>query len=154
MAELQMVNKALKDADVKIDPSKHDSKVKCIIDEYTFLGETSIGDELNMTKIPEGAKILGAHVFCPASLGTTGIFQMGLRSYVNKAGTTVAEDNDSLVQAADAGGQAVLKEQALGSVALHKEVGLGGVEPFLYASEATDAATGLKIYSAVFYSLA
>mgnify|MGYP003635156363 CR=1 FL=1 len=154
MAEFNMVNKALKASDVKIAPGKHDSGIKCIVDSYVFGAEASIGDEYQMTKIPEGATILGAHIFAPASLGTTGIFNMGLKAYTNKDGTSVVEDDNSLVQLADGGGQAVLKEQALGSVALHKEIGKGGAEPFLIASEATDAATGLTIYSAVFYSLA
>lgn len=148
-----MDNYAAKIAGSKIAPGKHNSHIKCIVDEYTLLGETSIADELLMAKIPEGAKIIGAHVFSPASLGTSGIFHMGLKAYVNKDGTSVVEDTDSLVQSADAGGQAVLKEAALGSVALHKEIGKGGAQPFLYASEATQAGTGLKVYAAVFYLL-
>ena len=137
----------------KIQPSKQNARVKCIVEEYTFLGEASIGDTILLSKIPESATILSAKVFIPASLGTTGIFHLGLAAHVDKDGTAVALDDDSLVQSADGGGQAANKSDALGSVGLFKEIGLGGAQPYLYASEATDAATGLKIHVVIEYSL-
>ena len=103
MADLNMDNYAIKLADNKVDPSKQNAKKKAVYDKYTLLAELAVNDELPMNLIPEGALILDAGVKIGATLGASGILDMGLKSYVNRAGTTVAEDQDSLIQQADGG---------------------------------------------------
>lgn len=138
----------------KIAPSYQNARKKVVLDKYTFTANViSIGDEILFSKIPESAIITNAKIFIPASLGTTGVFSMGLKAHVDLDGATVAEDNDSLVDGADGGGQAAVKESTLACVGLYKKIGKGGAQPFLYCDEATDAANGLDIWMEVEYAL-
>jgi len=136
----------------KIGPSKFNGEVHTIMDEFTLTAEMAIGDEYLMPFIPETALILDAYIRVPASLGTTGKLDMGLKAHVDLGGVAVVEDIDSLVFDADAGGQAVLQRSAL-NAALLSQIGLGGAQPFLRASEASDVGIGLKIQATVRYLL-
>ena len=137
----------------KIGPGKQNARVKCVMDEFTLTAELGVGDEFLMSKIPETALILDAYIKIPVSLGTQGKLDMGLKAHVDLAGVSVSEDLDSLVFDADAGGQAVLQRASLTSVALLSQIGLGGAQPFLRASEISDAGIGDKIQAMVIYLL-
>lgn len=137
----------------KIDPAKQNARVKTIVDEFTLTAEMIVTDEFLMSLIPETALLLDAYIKIPVSLGTQGKLDMGLKAHVDLAGNAVAEDFDSLVFDADAGGQAVLQRSALTSVALLSQIGKGGAQPFLRASELSDVGIGKKIQAVVRYSL-
>lgn len=141
------------DDEKKIDPGKQNTGLKIIVDEITLTVELILADEYLMTPIPEGATLVDAYIKSP-SLGTQGKLEMGLKEYVNKAGVTVAEDVNSLVDDADAGGQAVLKRSDLLSDALSAEIGKGGAQPFLKPLETSDVGIGKKVQAVVIYSLA
>jgi len=155
MSETNMTQySAITDSGNKVEPSYVNARKKVMVDRYTFSGNAgvSIGDTFLMNKIPENALILGAKIFCP-SLGTAGIFSLGLAAYTNRDGTSVSADNNSLVNQADAGGQVVNKSDDLNSVAIGKEIGAGGAQPYLYCDEAPDAEDGVEIIAIVEYAL-
>lgn len=139
--------------DTKVDPSMQNAKKKVVFDEYVLLAELAVNDELLMNKIPEGAIILDAGCFIPTTLGATGIIDMGLKAHVDKDGSAVAEDSDSLIQQADGGGQAVYDKSGIGAVGIGKKIGKGGAQPFLICTELSAAGTGIKISAYVEYML-
>ena len=139
--------------DGKADPGKVNAKLRIIVDEITLAADGAINDEILMSKIPEGARIVDAYIRSD-DLGAAGILDFGLKAHTNKAGDAVSEDQDSLVQQADAGGQAVLKRALLGCVGIGLEIGVGGAQPFLKFTEASDAGVGDTIQAVVIYSLA
>jgi hypothetical protein len=153
MAEFNMDNySAYADDSGKATPNEVNARVKCLIDEYTLLAELSVNDELLLHKLPEGAKIIDA-ILDSDQLGTTGILDLGLKAYTNKAGSSVAEDADALIASADAGGQAVKAKMAAGAAGFGAEIGKGGAQPFVTCTEASDAGTGDTIRVVILYSL-
>lgn len=145
---------AITDNDNKVEPSYINARKKVLVDRFTFSGDAgvSIGDTFLMNKIPESALILGAKIFC-GNLGSAGIFSMGLAAHVDRDGNSVAADDNSLVNQADAGGQVVNKSDDLNSVAIGKEIGKGGAQPYLYCDEAPDSEDGEEIIAIVEYAL-
>jgi len=132
------------------DPGNH-GKVRASYDELDLTENVvAIGDKLSMPLIPEGARIIDAWIKSD-NLGTAGIFDMGLDAHVDRDGDTVADDADSLVSDADAGGQAVFQRAGLGNVGIGKLIGKGGAQPYLIATEATNAALGDRIRACVLY---
>lgn len=150
----------------KTDPTEVNARMKHITVKYLLDSNLAVNDEILGSKIPENAKILDAVFRVSASTGAGGIFNFGL-----KAGQIIdadssnedkleayAEDEDALVQAADAGGQAVFKRAQLGSIFLNgmnKRVGKGGLQPFIKVTEAPTTAnvTPVEIEATVYYSL-
>lgn len=154
MADFNMDNlESISVDERKIGPAKQNARVKCVMDEFTLTAEMASGDEYLMVKIPETAIILDAYIKIPVSLGTSGKLDMGLKAHIDLDGNAIAEDLDALVFDADAGGQAVLKRSDLTSVALLRQIGKGGAQPFLRASELSDVGDGLKIQAVVTYLL-
>lgn len=94
------------------------------------------GDEINLGYLPKGARITDAKIKINKSLGATGIFTLGTRATKDIDEATLAEDSDSLVASADAGGQAVLARATLASVGL-REYG-DEVQLFLTCTEDMD----------------
>lgn len=131
----------------KVEAKEHSGKERFAYDAYVFLANAfAANDEIEVMKLPKGAKIVNAVVKSP-SLGTTGIFDLGIRS-----NGVEAADQDYLVLAADAGGQAVVQQARSG-------VGVAGLfatlsaetQVVLKCTEVTTAAIGLKIEVAVEY---
>lgn len=140
--------------DGKVGPGMQNAGESIVFDEYTLLAELAVNDELLLPEIPEGAVLLNAKVKIPATLGASGILDMGLKAHVDRDGNAVAEDQDSLIQQADGGGQAVLDESGIGAVGIGTKIGLGGAQPFLKCTEVSTAGTGIKIQAWVEYSIA
>lgn len=150
----------------KTDPTEVNSRIKSIRLKYNMNAVIAVNDEILGSLIPENALIHDALVKISGSTGAGGIFDFGL-----KAGSVIdsdssnedsleafAEDQDALILAADAGGQAVFKRAGLGSLFLNgmnKRVGKGGLQPFLKCTEATTTtvATPREIEAIVYYSL-
>ena len=132
----------------KIPAREETGKGRWIYDKYVFPANVfAVNDLISLMKLPKGAKILGAIVKAP-SLGTTGIFDLGIL-----ANGVDAADQDFFVASADAGGQAVQKNN-LSSLAAGTFVELGAeTQVLLKCTEATDAALGLTIEVAVNYSV-
>lgn len=129
------------------------TKVRVVADKYVSAASVpAVTQEILFPLIPEGAKIIDAYLKTSATSGATGSLQMGLKSYVNEAGTTVAEDNDSLIPATVTTGGAVLARAAAASVGLGVKVGKGGAQPFIYAG-ATFANAGVTIEAVVEYAV-
>lgn len=132
----------------KVPAKEHSGKERFVYDEYVFLVNAfAANDEIEVMKLPKGAKIVNAVVRSP-SLGTTGIFDLGIRS-----NGVEAADQDYLVASADAGGQAVCQEARTGTGAV---AGLfatlsADTQVVLKCTEITTAAIGLKIQVAVEY---
>jgi len=76
-------------------------KLRIMKIEFTLAAVLALGDKIYGLKLPKNALIVDAIIKLP-SLGATGIVSMGL----SKDG---AEDSDSLIPVADAGGQDVLE---------------------------------------------
>lgn len=96
----------------KIPVYNHYGKLRNISFEYDLDGSNVLaaGDKIYGVVLPKNAKVIDAYVKSP-SMGATGIFSLGLKN-------DTAEDSDSLVESADAGGQAVLERAGAGSVAI------------------------------------
>lgn len=142
MATLDSVNYAKEKAGSKVAPGEQNGRVKGNYDSYSLGGSViANNDEIESIKIPEGAIIVDAWLKSP-SMGATGIFNLGLRAFEDADEASVAEDADGLVQAADAGGQAVMKRADLTSALIGKKVGKGGARVFVQCSEVTVATSG------------
>jgi hypothetical protein len=76
---------------VKIAANEQYGRVRVLYDEYTVDAADEFGTSglINLMKIPKGAKLVGAHVSCPAT-GTTGIFNIGWA-----ASSVAGEDADA-----------------------------------------------------------
>lgn len=138
------VNKSLIVAGSKVGPGEFNGREKAILDSYDLdvLGIAVANNlEVDSLVLPEGAIIVDAWVKSP-SMGATGIFQLGLRSHLDKAGATVAEDSDGLVASADAGGQAVFQRNGVEAL-IGQKIGKGGAELFLKCIEVSVAITGI-----------
>jgi len=139
----------------KTDPSEVDTRVKCVSEKYDMstLGVVlANGDEILGPFIPEGAKIVDAAIKIDTSMGASGILDMGLKAFTNKAGTALVEDQNALVNQADAGGQAVFKRSLAGDVGIGQQVGLGGAQIFAKCTEASTTTNNI-IEMFVFYML-
>lgn len=126
----------------KIAPGESIGAVKFSYDEIT-LGQAviALNDVIKTSlRVTKGAKIMDAGILIPASLGTTGIFSLG-----RAASALNVADPDSLVVAADAGGQAALAKATAASVDLLKDIEEDELMFDLTCTEATSAANGLKI---------
>ena len=122
----------------KSDPNEVDARVKSIHETYTMAAVLANGDEILGPKLPEGAKIIDAMVVIDKSMGAGGILDMGLKEYTDLQGVLIVEDQNSLVNQADAGGQAVVKRADVTSlVGLGKDIGKGGAQLFAKCTEAS-----------------
>ena len=132
----------------KIPAKEETGKGRYIYDSYVFLANVmAVNDTIELMKLPKGAKIMSAVVKSP-SLGTTGIFDLGI-----KTNGVEAADADFFVASADAGGQAVQKTM-FSSLAAGLFVELSAeTQVLLKCTEATDAALGLKIEVVIEYSV-
>lgn len=156
--ELEMQNHGkFNTDDKKIQAGFQDGRDKRVIDLLTIpAGGTpmALNDELNVgEKLPEGAIIVDAYVQISDTSGANGQLSMGLRKHklLDEAETLVAEDDNSLVDVADSGGQSALKRSDNTSVALGSQVGVGGAQAFIKCVEAMASipAGGLKIVAVV-----
>lgn len=134
MALLNSVNYAKTQNNQKVSPGEDNARSKGIYDSYTLPGVVlANNDEINSLFIPEGAIITEAWIKSP-SLGTTGIINLGLRAFDDIDENSIAEDPNGLVDAADAGGQAVMKRISTEAL-LGKKIGKGGAQVFVTCSE-------------------
>lgn len=156
--ELEMQNfKRFNTDDKKIQAGFQDGRTKKVVDLLSIpAGGTpmALNDELNVGEnLPEGAIITDAYIQISDTSGANGQLSMGLREHklLDEDGTVVAEDDNSLVNVADCGGQSALKRSDNTSVALLSQVGVGGAQPFIKCVEAMASipAGGLKIVAVI-----
>jgi hypothetical protein len=117
-------------------------KVRMCFDSFTCAQDVyAIADTIDMGKsLPIGARIVDA-VVISESLGTTGIFDLGIKS----------GDVDYFVAGVDAGGQ--VDKQRMASEAGLLVQGAAVIQPCIKFTEASDAADGKIIQMAIFYVL-
>lgn len=150
----------------KTQPGEYNSKLKTAVLKYNIKAILAVNDEILGMNIPEGAKIQRAEVFINGSTGAGGIFDFGLKAgqvYDEDSSNedkleAFAEDQNALVNQADAGGSAVRKTSDQLAVLLggmNKKVGKGGLQMFVKVTEATTTtvATPRELEAIVTYSL-
>ena len=150
----------------KTSPNEVNARMKMISLRKRLDVIIAVNDEIRGAKVPEFAKIVDAYVQIDGSTGVGGIFDFGLRSGLiyDEASTnedkleTFAEDQNALVNQADAGGAAVLKRSDATSIFLGgiaKKVGQGGLQLFIKCTEATTTtvATPRDLHAVCFYDL-
>jgi len=126
----------------KIPTGEVSGEIKFAYDEIT-LGQAiiAVNDVIKTSlRVTKGAKVINAGILIPASLGTTGMFTLG-----RAASSLNVADPDSLVGTADAGGQAALAISTAAAVDLLKDIEEDELMFDLTCTEATTAATGLKV---------
>jgi hypothetical protein len=128
----------------------YNGESKFLYDEFTFAAEASIADIIRLGKLPKGARVIRATLKAPA-LGA-GTFSLGHIGYAANADGTVP-----VKAAAPAGFIAATSFAAANQL---DGVGVDIMFQFLAPTEiqatctvATTAATGLKLQSAVIYSV-
>jgi len=123
----------------KVAPSDFNSRLKVLQEHYTMDTIIDVDDEILGPFLPEGARVIDAILIINGSTGAGGIFDLGLKAFEDIDENTVAEDLDSLVQAADAGGQAVLKRALAASILGNTlgKIGKGGAQTVATCTEAT-----------------
>lgn len=155
---LEMSNfKRFNSDDKKIQAGFQDGRTKKVCDILLIPAggaPMALNEELNVGEnLPEGAIITDAYIQINDTTGANGQLSMGFREHklLDEAGTVVAEDDNSLVDVADSGGQSALKRSDNTSVALLSQVGVGGAQAFIKCVEAMAAipAGGLKIVAVV-----
>lgn len=150
----------------KVAPGEKNTRVKCLSLRYNINSNLSINDTIEGEFLPEGAKVVEALMKISGSLGTAGIFTLGLRAgqVYDDASTnedkleTFSADPDALVGSVDAGGQAALVRSAAGQAFLggfEKKVGKGGLQVYATCTEAPTSAdsTPRELEAHVFYTL-
>ncbi len=125
----------------KVRKGKWDGTVKLFYDKITLVDTTGLlglnaADEIDLGFLPQNAHIVDAYVKIDKSLGATGIFQLGTRATKDIDEATLAEDPNSLINSANAGGQAVLQRVVHNSVGL-REYG-AKTQLFLTCTEVMD----------------
>jgi hypothetical protein len=135
----------------KIAPSKINNEMGVLTEEITLAAELAVNDEVLGPFIPEGAKIIDAYVKIDSSTGAGGIVDLGYKAGLDRDGNAVGEDQNALVDQADAGGQAVLERADQDSAGIGLIVGKGGLQSFLKCTEATTTGTGVKVSYAISY---
>ena len=150
-------NKRFNTDEKKIQAGFQDGRTKTVMDKF-FIDAAGIplalNDELEMGEnIPEGAIILDAYIMIDGTTGANGQLSMGLRAHDQLDETAVAEDDNSLVDVADSGGQSALKRSDNTSVSISKQIGVGGAQAFIKCVEAMASipAGGLNIVAVVEY---
>jgi hypothetical protein len=107
MATLKGVNRTKYDtANGIIDRGEQGGRVLFAYDEYTLSAVLEVADVIQGPILPKGARVIEAEVSC-ASLGTTGIIDLGWEATLDENGDTLAADPNGFIDGADAGGQAV-----------------------------------------------
>jgi hypothetical protein len=113
--------------------------VMMMMDTYTFPANAyAINGLISVGKLPAKAKVIDAGISIPASLGTVGIFDLG-----------VVADVDGFVSGADGGGQSAVKKASTEAL-IGSEFAVETLVQ-LKCTEATDAALGLTITAWVEY---
>ncbi len=124
---------------------EHNGKVRVLYDSYTLPSAiVAANDTISIGKLPAGARVINAQIFIPASMGATGIFDVGYA-----ANGVDSADPNAFILAADAGGQAVLGVPTLGSVGLFKKFSVE-TEIIITCTELTVATSGI-IHCAIEY---
>lgn len=91
-------------------------RVRMLYDEYELDGAVlALNDTIDIGYLPKGARVVGAWISIPASLGTGGILDLGWAS-----NGTESADADGLVNGCDAGGQAAFLSMTVEPGALVK----------------------------------
>jgi len=149
----------------KISPGEYNSRIKCVQESFIGLAaELAPGDKLLGPNIPEGAVVIDAKMHITASLGATGIIDLGHEGgfEINEASVNedkndvIAADQNAFVNQADGGGQAVLKSANIETVAtMGLVVGKGGLQMSGTVTEASTnlVAGGAEIRMYVYYTL-
>lgn len=119
-------------------------RVKTMFDEIVLAAELAANDEINLYKLPAGARVIEAMIVSP-SLGATGILQLG-----HRANAELAEDADAFIASADAGGQAVKAQMPAGSAGLLKKFE-SETQIYSKCTELSAAGTGLTIKFLISY---
>lgn len=152
MATLTTVNgvNATKRANVpsdKLPAQENYGRVRHLYDEYTVDTADEFGTSglINAMKIPKGARIVEAHVVCPAT-GATGIFDIG---WAAGAGGLEAADADGLFVGIDPGAAAV-DARIAGTVAGWNKTFLEEVQVQIDCTEVTADMGTKKIALSVF----
>jgi hypothetical protein len=132
-------NQTIFQAGGKYPPGEYNGNVKMLMDTYTFPGAVfSASDFILIGTLPVGARVVGAGIRIPASLGTTGIFDLGTDA-----------DPNGFVSGCDGGGQAAVKQSSTEALIGTKYSVETDVK--LDCTEATDVATGLTVTAWVKY---
>lgn len=118
-------------------------RVRMLYDEYDLSAVLALNDTIDIGYLPKGARIVGAWIAIPASLGTGGILDLGWA-----ANGVESADADGLIDGADAGGQAVFKAMSSEPGALVKFSAETLIQ--LKCDEASSLSAG-KIKAAVLY---
>jgi hypothetical protein len=138
------VNMALVADNGLADKGDVNANVKHLRDSYAFLADVfALDDTIKIGTLPNGAKVVGAGIRIPVSLGTTGIFDLG-----------TTDDVDGFVDGCDAGGQAAVKLASTEAMLGKKfNSSSDAMDVYLRCAEATDASSGDLIYAWVEYVL-
>ena len=157
MAIVKGQNKTKLDANPtqKLDPGELKGRVRLVHEKYTTVANLALNDEIEGPPLPENALVCDAILKADAN-PTTGIFSLGHRATVDRAGNALAEDPDAFIDSADSGGQAVF--QRMGADPANLEAGFGvrfGQETGVFAlvTEATDGGAGEDIEWFIFYTI-
>lgn len=136
----------------KVAVQQQHGRVRVAYDSYTVDTADEFGTSglINMMKIPKGARLVDAHVVCPAT-GATGIFDIGWAASTDAA-ATVAADADGIFAAIDPGAAAVDSRMA-GTVAGWHKTFAEEVQVQCDCTEATADMGTLTIKLAIFYVL-
>lgn len=140
----------------KVAPGELNGRCRVLYDEITLAAEAANGDEIYFSKLPAGARVLGAALLVSGSLGAGGLSLGNVAS----ASGAVAADDDAFVDLADASASAARSEMSDGvsgspgvPVAGHLKKFDEEVVVAAKFTANTVTGTGKKISAAVFYSL-
>lgn len=128
-------------------------RVRFAYDEYTVDSADEFGTSglIKLMKIPKGARLVDAHVVCPAT-GATGIFDVGWAASAELSGGVALElaDADGIFAGIDPGAAAVDSRMA-GTVAGWNKTFAAEVQVQADCTEATADMGTLTFKLAIFY---
>ena len=131
----------------KMNPGEKAGALRMIREEFTIAVALADGDTILGPFLPEGARVMDAQIRIDGTLGSGGILDLGHKA---SADGSIAEDLNSFISDADAGGQAVLKKPIASNVGIDKKFDKE-VQLVLDCTEASSVTSGVKISFQIAY---
>lgn len=122
----------------KFKMGENGGKGRFLIGDAVVSDALAIGDRILVGKIPANSRIVRAQAIVDKSLGATGILTLGHGATEDEEGNAIASDDDGVLGAIDAGGQAAYVVNDAANTIIQKRL---AKETLIYAI-ATEAVDG------------
>lgn len=133
----------------KADPGRKNARLKTIIDEYTLLADLAVNDTIETFYLPAKARVVGAHIGLPVSLGGSCALDLGWNASEDDD-TTEAADTDGFIDGAD--GTSTAEQSMPPTRPGYHKLFEKAVQVLITCAAVSSGATGEKIHMRIDYT--